>query len=322
MFVGLKFITINTKPNKTKLNRTKQIKTYNDCFAYSGGKDMKKKILRMLLTTMMTGALLLTGCSSDAGSSSVAADSGDQATEQTVEETTDVYVFIAASLSNAMDEIKTMYEEEHPEVNIIFNADSSGTLQTQIEEGAQCDIFFSAATKQMDALKEGGYVIADSVTNLLENKIVLIKPTGGETTVTGFDNITNASSLALAGEDVPVGQYARTLFENIGILDQVQAMEINEGANVTAVLTAVAEGSNEVGVVYATDAASMADSVEVIAEATPEQVDPAVYPIGLINDAEATDAEVTDAAEFKDYITTNSEALKVLTDAGFKKYTE
>ena len=261
-----------------------------------------------LLLSMTLGATMLAGCgsgSSDSGDSSAkdtkedaAADETDKEEADAADETeasgekTDVYVFIAASLKNTMEEIKANYEAEHPNVNIIYNADSSGTLQTQIEEGAQCDIFFSAATKQMDALTEEGYVIDGSVTNLLENKIVLIKPTGEETAVTGFDNITEASSLALAGEDVPVGQYARKLFENIGNLDDVMAMEINEGANVTAVLTAVAEGSNEVGIVYATDAASMADKVEVIAEATADQVDPAIYPIGLIEDKEASDAEV------------------------------
>ena len=228
-------------------------------------------------------------------------------------------MFIAASLKNTMEEIKANYEAEHPNVNIIYNADSSGTLQTQIEEGAQCDIFFSAATKQMDALTEEGYVIDGSVTNLLENKIVLIKPTGEETAVTGFDNITEASSLALAGEDVPVGQYARKLFENIGNLDDVMAMEINEGANVTAVLTAVAEGSNEVGVVYATDAASMADKVEVIVEATADQVDPAIYPIGLIEDKEASDAEVKAAEEFKEYVATDPAPMELLTAAGFNQ---
>lgn len=267
---------------------------------------MKQKIMCMLLTITM-GIGLLAGCNS----------SPSKTTEKT-----DIYVFIAASLKNVMEEIKTNYEKDHPEINIIYNADSSGTLQTQIEEGARCEIFFSAAQKQMNALSEGGYVIDDSVTNLLENKIVLIKPAGSETAVTGFDNVVLASSLALAGEDVPVGQYARTLFSNIGILEQVMAMEINEGANVTAVLTAVAEGSNEVGIVYATDAASMPDKVEVIAEATADQVAQAIYPIGLIKDTEASEAQVKAAEAFKTYVTTDAAALDILTAAGFKQYTE
>lgn len=273
---------------------------------------MKRKMLAVLLTAAMVMGLAV-GCSSSRD---------EKKTDGKKEKTVDIYVFIAASLKNTMEDIKADYESDHPDVNIIYSADSSGTLQTQIEEGAQCDIFFSAAAKQMDALDEGGYVLEDSVTNLLENKIVLIKPTDSDTKVTGFDNITEASSIALAGEDVPVGQYARQLFTNLGILNDVMAKEINEGANVTAVLTAVAEGSNEVGVVYATDAASMAEQVEIIAEASADQVEPAIYPVGLIKDEEASDAQVKAAAEFKKYLTTDKTALKHFTDAGFKEYTK
>jgi len=283
----------------------------------------------------MFAAGTVAGC----GSTGTKATQADQTTakEETskVEETTkaaetteakaekeDLYVFIAASLKNTMEKIKETYEKDHPNVNIIYNADSSGTLQTQIEEGAQCDVFFSAATKQMDALKEGGFVVEGSISNLLENKIVLIKPKDGKTEVTGFDNITKASSLALAGEDVPVGQYARKLFTNLGTLDQVMKMEINEGANVTAVLTAVAEGSNEVGVVYATDAASMADKVEIIAEADNSMIDPAVYPVGLIIDKEASEGQVKAAADFKEYLVNDEGVMKLFTDAGFAKSTK
>ena len=179
----------------------------------------------------------------------------------------EIYVFIAASLSNAMEEIQKNFNEMYPEVEILYNADSSGTLQTQIEEGARCDVFFSAAEKQMNALAEEKLVPEDSIVDLLENKVVLIKPAGQETQVTGFKNITDAENIALAGDSVPVGQYAREIFENLGIAEDVEKMEINEGKNVTEVLANVSEGSNEVGVVYATDAASVRDKVEVIAEA-------------------------------------------------------
>lgn len=290
-----------------------------------------KKLLAVMLAAMFAAGTVA-GC----GSTGTKATQADQTSvkEETskVEETTkaadtteakaekeDLYVFIAASLKNTMEKIKETYEKDHPNVNIIFNADSSGTLQTQIEEGARCDVFFSAATKQMEALKEGGFVVDGSISNLLENKIVLIKPKDGKTEVTGFDNITKASSLALAGEDVPVGQYARKLFTNLGTLDQVMKMEINEGANVTAVLTAVAEGSNEVGVVYATDAASMADKVEIIAEADHTMIDPAVYPVGLIIDKEASEGQAKAAADFKEYLINDEGVMKLFTDAGFAK---
>ena len=292
-----------------------------------------KKLLAVMMAAMFVAGTVV-GCGS-AGTKTSQADqtTGKEETTKAEETTTaaettmadakaeksDLYVFIAASLKNTMEKIKETYEKDHPNVNIIYNADSSGTLQKQIEEGAQCDVFFSAATKQMDALKEGGFVVDGSITNLLENKIVLIKPKGGKTEVTGFDNITKASSLALAGEDVPVGQYARKLFTNLGILDQVMKMEINEGANVTAVLTSVAEGSNEVGVVYATDAASMADKVEIIAEADPTMIDPAVYPVGLIIDKEATEEQAKAAADFKEYLVSDEGVMKLFTDAGFAK---
>lgn len=297
----------------------------------------RKRLLQIMMAVSLIGGLL-SGC----GLAGVKAVPATQAassqieTSKPVQETTtavqtvktedakpvDVYVFIAASLKNTMEKVKENYESAHPGVTIIYNADSSGTLQKQIEEGAQCDIFFSAAPKQMNALKDGGLVEEGSDTNLLVNKVVLIKPKGEKTAVTGFENITAASSLALAGEDVPVGQYARKLFTNMGILDQVMKMEINEGTNVTAVLTAVAEGSNEVGVVYATDAASMPEKVEIIAEADKTKIDPAVYPVGLIKDKEASEDQKKAAAEFKKYLTSDDSVMKLFTEAGFTKYTE
>ncbi|MEG0228648.1 MAG: molybdate ABC transporter substrate-binding protein [Lachnospiraceae bacterium] len=272
---------------------------------------MKKKIMVCMLSMILVMSLLA-GCAPKEEKKVVKVE---EKTKDKAEEC-ELYVFIAASLKNSMEEIQAAYEKEHPNVTIIYNSDSSGTLQTQIEEGAQCDLFFSAATKQMDALNDGGFVIPDSSVNLLENKIVLIKAKGADTTVTGFENIPNAANLALAGADVPVGQYARKLFETMGTTDAVMSMEINEGANVTAVLTAVAEKSNEVGIVYATDAATMPDSVEVIAEATTEQVAPAIYPAGLIKDAEATSATTSAAKDFLKYLK-SEKAMEVFEKAGF-----
>lgn len=241
---------------------------------------------------------------------------------ETEEPSGEVYVFIAASLNNAMEEIKEGFEKEYPDVELFLNPDSSGTLQTQIEEGSRCDLFFSAATKQMDALVEEKLAKEDSVVNLLENKVVLIKPTGGETKVTGFENITDAANIALAGEDVPVGQYAREIFTNLDMMDDVEKMEINEGKNVTEVLTAVSEGSNEVGVVYATDAASMADTVEIIAEAPEDSLEtPVLYPVGLIEDSEASEAEAAAAQALLEYLQTD-EVLAIFEEYGFTPYKE
>ena len=159
---------------------------------------MKKKILAALTAGILTTGLL-TG-------NVFAADTEVKGDENLKGE---VYAFIAASLSNSMEEIQKDFNELYPNVTIYYSADSSGTLQTQIEEGARCDLFFSAADKQMDALTEEKLTKEDTVVDLLENKVVLIKPKDGETKVTGFENITDAENMALAGEDVPVGQYSR-----------------------------------------------------------------------------------------------------------------
>ena len=266
---------------------------------------MKKKI-----ATVMLAGVLAAGMSAG----SVQAATADDASG-------DLYVFIAASLNNVMEVIQKDFNEEYPDVNILFNADSSGTLQTQIEEGSRCDIFFSAATKQMDALVDEDLAKKDSVVDLLENKVVLIKPKDGETKFTGFENITDAANIALAGEDVPVGQYSREIFKNLGIEDDVNKMEINEGKNVTDVLAAVSEGSNEIGIVYATDAASVADKVDIIAEAPAGSLEtPVLYPVGLTEDAEASESEAAAADAFLAYLQTD-DALKVFEEYGFAPYT-
>ena len=232
----------------------------------------------------------------------------------------EVNTFIAASLSNAMEEIQKDFNETYPDVEILYNADSSGTLQTQIEEGARCDIFFSAADKQMNALVDEDLAKKDTVEDILENKVVLIKPKDGETKVTGFENITDAANIALAGDSVPVGQYAREIFDNFGITDEVNKMEINEGKNVSEVLAAVSEGSNEIGIVYATDAASVADKVDVIAEAPADALKtPVLYPVGLIEDKEASEDDTAAAEAFLEYIKSD-DAMKVFEKYGFAAY--
>ena len=268
---------------------------------------MKKRVFAALMAGVM-GTMMF-------GTTMVSAEA-----EAPAELKGEVYAFIAASLNNAMGEIQKDFNETYPDVEILFNADSSGTLQTQIEEGARCDIFFSAATKQMDALVDEGLAQKDSVVDLLENKVVLIKPKDGETKVTGFENITDAANLALAGESVPVGQYSREIFENLGIMDEVNQMEINEGKNVTDVLASVSERSNEVGIVYATDAASVADSVDIIAEAPEGSLEtPILYPVGLVEDKEASEDDTAAAEAFLEYLQSD-EAIAVFEKYGFASY--
>ena len=264
---------------------------------------MRKKLIAAMMAGVLSAGMLSTGV--------FAADTDLKG---------EVNTFIAASLSNAMEEIQKDFNETYPDVEILYNADSSGTLQTQIEEGARCDIFFSAADKQMDALVDEDLAKKDTVEDILENKVVLIKPKDGETKVTGFENITDAANIALAGDSVPVGQYAREIFDNLGITDEVNKMEINEGKNVSEVLAAVSEGSNEIGIVYATDAASVADKVDVIAEAPADALKtPVLYPAGLIEDKEASEDDTAAAEAFLEYIKSD-DAMKVFEKYGFTAY--
>ena len=264
---------------------------------------MRKKLIAAMMAGVLSAGMLSTGV--------FAADTDLKG---------EVNTFIAASLSNAMEEIQKDFNETYPDVEILYNADSSGTLQTQIEEGARCDIFFSAADKQMNALVDEDLAKKDTVEDILENKVVLIKPKDGETKVTGFENITDAANIALAGDSVPVGQYSREIFDNLGITDEVNKMEINEGKNVSEVLAAVSEGSNEIGIVYATDAASVADKVDVIAEAPADALKtPVLYPVSLIEDKEASEDDAAAAEAFLEYIKSD-DAMKVFEKYGFTAY--
>ncbi|MDR1318550.1 MAG: molybdate ABC transporter substrate-binding protein, partial [Treponema sp.] len=168
-----------------------------------------------------------------------------------------ILIAAAASLRNACEEeIIPQFQAKYPWITVEGTFDSSGRLQTQIEQGLAADVFMSAATTQMDNLVKSGHIAAEAVKPLLENKIVLIKTAGASTAVTGFQNITAAKMIALGDPaSVPAGQYAQEIFTSLGIWDAVKT-GASLGTNVTEVLNWVGAASAEVGVVYATDAAS------------------------------------------------------------------
>ena len=190
--------------------------------------------------------------------SSAPAQASDPAGELAAAE---IQVFIAASLENAFQDIIALYGESQPNITVTYCADSSGTLLSQIQEGFECDIFFSAGAWQINDLEADGLAIEGTRVDLLQNKVALITYKGSGTSVTTLSEIGSASSVALAGSSVPVGQYTRTALQALGILDSgrdaaeftaqevseaLGGVEINETANVSATLNAVAEGSNEV----------------------------------------------------------------------------
>ena len=244
-------------------------------------------------------------------------------------EAAEVQLFIAASLEGAFKEIIPLYNATQPNVKITYNADSSGTLLTQVEEGFACDIFFSAATSQIKTLEDEGYMIAGSRVDLLANKLALITLKGSGTAVTGFADLAKAKSIALADGSVPAGKYTRQLLIKLGVLDGTKedkdyttadvskalgGVEINECSNVSKVKEAVKEGSNEVGTVYYSDAYSVKDDVDILEVADTSLTGDIIYPVCRVNNAQATAAQTAAADDFVAFLQTD--AVKAI----FEKY--
>ncbi|MDR3304737.1 MAG: molybdate ABC transporter substrate-binding protein [Clostridiales Family XIII bacterium] len=283
------------------------------------------KCLALVLAIVLVAAAFA-GCGSSKGGDSAGASGGSSAGDSAGASDTgspavsdlsgNIMIAAAASLQNAFDEeLIPLFNESYPGITVTGTYDSSGKLQTQIEEGLEAALFFSAATKQMDALTAGNLIDAASVVNLLENEVVLITGTGTDTKVTSFENITDAASIAVGDPaSVPAGQYAQEVLTSLGSWDAVNA-RASLGTNVTEVLNWVAEGSAEVGVVYATDAASMPDKVKVIAIAPAGSLQtPVVYPVGLHTDL----GDRQEAAQALIDFLKSGEALAVFEKYGFK----
>ena len=286
---------------------------------------MKKQICLVMAAMMAAG--MLAGCSGSAKETTAAATEAattaeeTKAEETTAEETTaasgeetEILVAAAASLKNAYeDKLIPMFEEANPGVTVKGTYDSSGKLQTQIEEGLEADVFMSAAKKQMTALDEEGMIASDTITDLLENKIVLIVPTGNEKKLEKFEDIENADSIALGDPaSVPAGQYAQEALTNLGIWDKIQD-KVSFGTNVTEVLNQVAAASADAGIVYATDAASRADQVEVVAEAPEGSLaKKVIYPVAVVKGT----AHEEVAKEFVAFLQTDK-AITVFEEYGF-----
>lgn len=286
---------------------------------------MKKQICLVMAAMMAAG--MLAGCSGSAKETTAAATEAATTTEETkaeettAEETTAAasgeeteILVAAASLKNAYeDKLIPMFEEANPGVTVKGTYDSSGKLQTQIEEGLEADVFMSAAKKQMTALDEEGMIASDTITDLLENKIVLIVPTGNEKKLEKFEDIENADSIALGDPaSVPAGQYAQEALTNLGIWDKIQD-KVSFGTNVTEVLNQVAAASADAGIVYATDAASMADQVEVVAEAPEGSLaKKVIYPVAVVKGT----AHEEVAKEFVAFLQTDK-AITVFEEYGF-----
>lgn len=223
----------------------------------------------------------------------------------------ELLVGAAASLKTVMEKLKVNYEKEKEEVSLIFTYASSGTLEQQIRQGAPMDVFLSASGKQIQSLSEDQYLIEGTVTDLVENRIVLIIPADSDLDIMGFEDITRANIIAIGDpESVPAGKYACEVFDYYGLLEKVKKSAIY-GKDVTEVLTWVSTGNADAGMVYATDAA-MADQVTVAATAPAESHSRIVYPAAVVRETK----QETTAKEFLEYLKTE-EAQEVFRECGF-----
>lgn len=300
---------------------------------------MKKKVVSLMLAGAMV--LSMTACGSQNtdqgaanGTSAKAeqSDSSEAAKENSDSEeleSTQITVFAAASLENALNEVIKKYNETQPNVTIVPSYDSSGTLLAQIEEGAACDVFFSAAQKQMDTLQNDDQLVVDGTRhNVVNNQVVVITYKGSGTAVTGLENLKDAKSIAMADGSVPVGKYTRQAMVNAGMLEAVDdvstiptdvisqalgGVEINECGNVSAVKTQVAEGSNEVGTVYYSDTYGLEDKLDILQVISYDLTGNVIYPIAQVKNDEADELEQKAALDFVNFV--KSDAAKAIFDS-------
>lgn len=288
---------------------------------------MKKVLAWMLTLCVMTA--VMTGCgaaqTTSEAASSEAAESAQSAAP--AQEETELVVFAAASLTETLNQIAEDYKKIAPEVSLVFNFDSSGTLKTQIESGADCDLFISASPKQMNQLDikadaevnvDGlDFVLSDSRVNLLENKVALAVPEGNPAQIDSYATLAEKLAsgdvlMAMGNSDVPVGQYTQKILSYYDLDEEqlAQAGSLTYGSNVKEVTAQVSEAAVDCGVIYATDAFSA--GLTVVDTATAEMCGQVIYPAAVLN----VSKHAEEAQVFLDYLC-GEEAMAVFEEVGF-----
>lgn len=284
-------------------------------------------ILALTLCTAACGSGSTTPSATDPSSANSIAESSVSATEAPPEETVELVVFAAASMTETLEEISILYKNVAPNTSLVFNFDSSGTLKTQIQEGADCDVFISAGQKQMNELDissaadvntEGlDFIMQDTRIDLLENKVTLCVPSGNPQALASFKDLAEMLQssdilLAMGNSDVPVGQYTQKILSYYSLDEEALAAsgKITYGTNVKEVTTQISEASVDCGVVYCTDAFSA--GLEIIDYATAEMCGQVIYPAAVLKETGKADA----AQAFLDYLQT-PEAMAVFENVGF-----
>ena len=255
--------------------------------------------MKKLWMGLLAGMLCLSACT---------ANPAPNEDENNAAKPAELLISAAASMTDCLTELAELYKAAAPNVTLTFTFGSSGSLQSQIEEGAPADVFISAAQKQMNALDEKDLIDKDTRKDLLVNEVVLITPKGNPLTDVTKDEVAKIALGELGS--VPVGQYSEEIFKHYEIMDAVSAKAVY-GSDVRTVLTWIENGEADCGVVYATDAA-ISDAVDVAAVAPAESHKEVVYPIAMIKDSKQPEA----AKAFIDYCF-SEEAAAIFTKYGF-----
>lgn len=291
---------------------------------------MKKKLTALLLVGLLSGSMLA-GCggnaSDDSSSSAPASASAETEADQV-----ELVVFAAASMTETLTELSNAYMEENPNVDVVLNFDSSGTLKTQIQEGADCDVFISAGQLQMDQLDANAdpsvntegldFVLEDSRFDILENKVALAVPDDNPKNINSYDDMKagledGSILLAMGNSDVPVGQYTQKILTYLDLDEATlaNAGNITYGSNVKEVTTQVSEAAVDCGIIYQTDAYSA--GLTVVDTATPEMCGQVIYPAAVLNVSKNPDV----AKDYLDFLTSD-DADAVFEEVGFTAINE
>ena len=285
-----------------------------------------KRIAALSLALALILGLAACGGGNAGTADTPAANSTTPAAETTAPqaEPVEVVVFAAASLEATLTEIADLYKEVAPEVTLTFNFDSSGTLRTQIKEGAVCDLFISAGQSQMNDLEAGqnedgaDFVYADTRIDFVENKVVLAVPDDNPAGIETFSDLATdkLSLLCIGNDDVPVGSYSLEILDTLGIdIAQLEADgKVTYASNVTEVANQVKEGAVDCGIIYATDAYTY--ELTVVDQATADMCSQVIYPAAVMKSSSGEAAEAA-AQAFLDYLHTDESAIAVLEGVGF-----
>ena len=285
-----------------------------------------KRIAALSLLLALTLSLAACGGGNAGTADTPAANSTTPAAETTAPqaEPVEVVVFAAASLEATLTEIADLYKEVAPEVTLTFSFESSGTLRTQIIEGAVCDLFISAGQSQMNDLEAGqndtgaDYVYADTRIDFVENKVVLAVPDDNPAGIETFSDLATdkLSLLCIGNDDVPVGSYSLEILDTLGIdIAQLEADgKVTYASNVTEVANQVKEGAVDCGIIYATDAYTY--ELTVVDQATADMCSQVIYPAAVMKSSSGEAAEAA-AQAFLDYLHTDENAIAVLEGVGF-----